>query len=49
MRTCVECGASEMVVSLFPFYRQGRQLYVCYDCMTSHRGMLRYVCPTNCR
>ena len=49
MRTCAECGANENDSGLFPFFRSGRQLYVCFNCMTSHRGFLKYVCPTACR
>jgi hypothetical protein len=45
MPNCVECGESDMTVSLFPFIKQGRQLFVCYSCLTAHRGMLQNVCP----
>ena len=44
-RRCVECGANDSGAGLFPFYRLGKQMYVCYDCMRGKRGYMRHVCP----
>lgn len=49
MRVCSECGATDAGSGLFPYYRLGRQYYVCFNCLTSHRGALRNLCPPNVR
>jgi hypothetical protein len=45
IRRCAECGADDSGAGLFPFYRLGKEMFVCFECLRSHRGYLRHICP----
>jgi hypothetical protein len=42
-KKCKDCGFSDLQVGLVPFYKQGVELGICFDCLRHHKGMFQHI------